>query len=133
MAALSIELRDMKWAIVASQHKSLRQAAAALNVRQSTLSRRLRESEERLGVQLFERTNGGTHPTSAGREFLAAARKILDETESALHKLRTRACGENGRLTIGIYASLSVGNMFATLVEHHRGFPDVEVHVVDGS
>jgi DNA-binding transcriptional LysR family regulator len=36
-------------------------------------------------------------------------------------------------LTIGIYASLSVGNMLATLIEHHREFPDVEVHVVDGS
>ncbi len=130
---LSIELRDMKWAIVASQHKSLRQAAGSLNVRQSTLSRRLRETEARLGVQLFERTNGGTRPTSAGREFLTAAQKILGETDAALRKLKSRTRGENGRLTIGIYASLTIGNMFATLVEHHRGFPDVEVHVVDGS
>ena len=69
---MNIELRDLRWAIVASQHRSLRQAADALSVRQSTLSRRLREVEQRLGVRLFERTTGGTSPTLPGREFLRA-------------------------------------------------------------
>ena len=130
---MTIELRDLRWAIVASQHRSLRQAAGALNVRQSTLSRKLREMEERIGAHLFERTNGGTHPTIAGCEFLASARHILAETDAALRNLKTRSRGESGRLAIGIYASLSTGNMFATLLDHHRAFPDVEVRTVDGS
>jgi hypothetical protein len=58
----SVEFRDLKWAIIASHHRSLRQAAEALDIRQSTLSRRLRDMEARLGAQLFERTNGGTRP-----------------------------------------------------------------------
>jgi DNA-binding transcriptional LysR family regulator len=89
--------------------------------------------EARLGAQLFERTNGGTRPTIAGREFLASARHILAETDAALRKLKTRSRGENGLLAIGIYASLSTGNMFATLLEHRRSFPEVEVHTLDGS
>jgi DNA-binding transcriptional LysR family regulator len=88
----------MKWAIVASRHRSLRQAAEALNVRQSTLSRRLREMEVKIGAQLFERTNGGTHTTWAGREFLASAQRIIAETESAVRTLRTRTRGETGRI-----------------------------------
>jgi DNA-binding transcriptional LysR family regulator len=36
---VTIELRNLRWAIVAAQHRSLRQAAEALNIRQSTLSR----------------------------------------------------------------------------------------------
>jgi DNA-binding transcriptional LysR family regulator len=108
---MSVELRDLKWAIAASQHRSLRQAAEHLNVRQSTLSRRLRGVENRLGVELFERTNGGTRPTIAGREFLLAATHILAETDSAFRKLQIRGRGENGRLSIGIYASLSTGNI----------------------
>lgn len=127
-----VEFRDLRWAVVASQNRSLRQAAEILNVRQSTLSRRLRDLEAHLGVQLFERTNGGTHPSVAGHEFLSAARRILAETESAIRKLKMRSRGENGRLTIGIYASLSTGNMYATLVEHHLRFPEVEIHTVDG-
>jgi DNA-binding transcriptional LysR family regulator len=130
---MSVEFRDLKWAIIASQHRSLRQAAEALNIRQSTLSRRLRDMEARLGAQLFERTNGGTRPTIAGREFLASARRILADTDAALRKLKTRSRGEDGLLSIGIYASLSAGNMFATLLDHRRAFPAVEVHTVDGS
>jgi DNA-binding transcriptional LysR family regulator len=63
-------MRDLKLAVITSQHRSLRQAAEAINIRQSTLSRRLRELEDRLGAVLFERTNGGTRPTVAGLEFV---------------------------------------------------------------
>src|SRR5262249_16471145 len=77
---MPIELKDLRWAIIATQHRSLRQAAERLNIRQSTLSRRLRSMEAMLGVQLFERTNGGTRPTIEGLEFLEAARGIIEET-----------------------------------------------------
>ena len=89
--------------------------------------------EERVGAQLFERTNGGTRPTIAGSEFLSSARHILGETDAALRKLQTRSRGENGTLTIGIYAPFSTGNMFATLSEYRRAFPDVDVRTLDGS
>jgi DNA-binding transcriptional LysR family regulator len=88
--------------------------------------------EGRLGVELFARTNGGTHPTEAGREFLEFASHILAETDSALRCLQTRSRGENGHLAIGIYASLATGNMYATLVDYRRKFPDVEVQTFDG-
>jgi DNA-binding transcriptional LysR family regulator len=63
--------------------------------------------EAQLGAQLFERTNGGTRPTVAGREFLASAQHILADTDAAQRsaaqrRLQTRARGENGRLAIGI-------------------------------
>lgn len=130
---MSVDLRDLPWAIVASQHRSLRQAAQALNVRQSTLSRGLKEMERRLGAELFVRTNGGTHLTIPGEEFCARASDILQAIDAALRRLKTRNRGENGLLTIGIYASLSTGNMFASLLDHRRSFPDVEIHTVDGS
>src|SRR5260221_6642925 len=76
---VTVELRDLKWAIVTSQHRSLRQAAQTLNIRQSTLSRRLRDLEYQLGAELFERTNGGTRPTTAGQEFLDTARRIIED------------------------------------------------------
>jgi DNA-binding transcriptional LysR family regulator len=56
----TIGLRDLRWVVTASQYRSLRRAAEALNIRQSTLSRRLRQVEHYLDAQLFERTNGGT-------------------------------------------------------------------------
>lgn len=123
----------MRWAIIASRYPSLRQAAEKLNVRQSTLSRRLRDLEHEVGATLFERTNGGTRPTMAGHEFLDTAKRIVEDTDVMIVRLKTRSRGESGQLTIGVHASLSAGNLRATLMEHRRMFPDVEIHLVDGS
>lgn len=128
-----IELRDFRLAIITSQHRSLRQAAEAIDVRQSTLSRRLRDLEYRLGAVLFERSNGGTRPTVAGLEFIELGRRVLDDTDTALRNLKSRSRGENGTLTIGLQVSWSAGNMHATLSDYLRRFPDVDVYTVDGS
>jgi len=130
---LAVELRIMRWAITAAQYRSLRQAAEMLNVRQSTLSRGLRDLEHHLGAVLFERTNGGTRPTFEGQEFLEAAKRIVGTTETIAMRLKTRSRGECGRLTIGVHSSLSAGNLRATLFEHRGRFPDVEAYLVDGS
>ncbi|WP_245573025.1 LysR family transcriptional regulator [Lichenihabitans psoromatis] len=100
--------------MTASHYKSLRRAAEALNVRQSTLSRCLRSLENELGAVLFERTNGGTHPTVEGVEFIEVARRIVEEVETIRVRLRTSSRGESGRLAIGVHTSLSTGNLRAT-------------------
>lgn len=130
---MNIEFRDLHWAIVAAQHRSLRQAAEALNVRQSTLSRRMRALEGILGAALFLRTSGGTRPTIAGDEFLCAARRLVDEVDDMRTRFRFRARGESGCLTIGVHASLTAGNLRATLIEHRQRFPRVNTSIVDGS
>ena len=133
MSRVDVELSDLRWAVVTSQHRSLRQAAEALNIRQSTLSRRLHEIERQLDVVLFERTKGGTNLTTVGREFVASATRILDGVDTELRRIKSRSRGELGLLTIGVHASPSAGHMHATLVEFHRRFPDVDVRTVDGS
>jgi DNA-binding transcriptional LysR family regulator len=102
-------------------------------MRQSTLSRRLRDLEHRIGAILFERTNGGTHLTAAGLEFVQFASRILEDAETALRNVRSRSQGEKGKLTLGVYASFAAGNTYATLADYHRRFPEVDVHTVDGS
>lgn len=96
---VNVELRDLRWAVVTSQHRSLRQAAQALNVRQSTLSHRLWFIEDRLGAEQFLRSNGGTHPTVAGLEFPDTAKRILEDTSAAFRKLKARSRGETGQLS----------------------------------
>jgi DNA-binding transcriptional LysR family regulator len=92
---VGVELRALRWAIIAAQHKSLRRAAETLNIRQSTLSRGLRDLEHRLGAILFERTNGGTRLTLAGEEFLDAARRLIKEAEAIAARVKMRSAGRN--------------------------------------
>lgn len=130
---MSIEFRDLRWAITAAEHRSLRQAAETLNIRQSTLSRVLRGLERELEAELFERSTGGTRPTSVGREFIAAAKRIVEDADAIANNLKIRSRGLSGTLAIGVHASLLAGNLRATLVEHREGCPGVVISLSDGS
>jgi DNA-binding transcriptional LysR family regulator len=68
-APVSIELKHLRYAEMAERCGSFRKAVDFLSLKQSNLSRRVRHLEEELGVVLFERTNGGVRPTSAGRDW----------------------------------------------------------------
>lgn len=127
------EIQDLKWVIAISQHRSLRQAATMLGVRESTLSRRLRDIEHRVGAVLFERSNAGTSLTTVGHEFLEIAHRLVADSEIAFARLRSSHKGESGLLTLGIYTALSAGNFRATLIEHQRNYTNVKIRTVDGS
>lgn len=81
---------------------SLMAAAEALYLTQSTLSYRIKDVEERLGVPLFIRN---THPvrfTDAGLRLLALADSVLPLIEDAKTDLSRIAGGDTGRLLMAI-------------------------------
>lgn len=128
-----IELKHLRYVEAAERCGSFRRAADALALRQSNLSRRIRDLEATLGVALFERTNGGVRPTLAGREFVYRVRHVLDELQMVIDRAKSVGRGEAGYLTIGFYTSLSAGNLRASLIEYGRRFPQVEISTVEGS
>ncbi len=125
------ELRQLRYAVIAAESPSFRQAAQALRVRQTTLSKRILLLEQRLGVPLFERTKRGAVPTPAGIEFARTARRILDDIDLLTSNARSVAKGEAGRLAIGLSTALSMGNLRAILQDFFKRFPDVELRVVE--
>lgn len=130
---MTIEIRHLRYAEAADRHGSFRKAADSLALKQSNLSRRIRHLEEHLGVSLFERTNSGVRTTAAGRDFLVGVRRILDELQTVVDSAKAAGRGEAGRIAVGFYTSLSVGNLRATLIEFARRFPDVEISTIEGS
>lgn len=56
---MTIEPGPLRNFIAAAEHGSFRRAAAAPDVKQSPLSRRVRRLEKDFGVKLFERSSGG--------------------------------------------------------------------------
>lgn len=117
---MAIELKHLRYTEVAERCGSFRKAADLLALKQSNLSRRVRHLEEQLGVALFERTNGGVRPTSAGQDFINGVRRVLNELQIVIDGAKAVGRGEAGYLTIGFYTSLSAGNLRASLVEYGR-------------
>ncbi len=72
-------LRQLDYVVALADHGHFGRAAEAVFVSQPALSAQVRELEERLGVQLFERNRRATRPTEVGAEVVHRARAILRE------------------------------------------------------
>ena len=72
---------QLKYVIAIASSKSFREAASRLFVSQPALSSTIRELEEELSIQLFERTNKGIRLTDPGKEFLAYAKEAVSQYE----------------------------------------------------
>jgi len=128
-----IGLLHLRYAVAAADYGSFRRAAEGLLLRQSTLSRCIRQLEEYIKLIVFERSSGGVRPTQAGRDFLRTARSILEQMDTLVASAQRAGRGEAGRLAIGFYTSLSAGNLRATLVDFARRFQQIEVGMTESS
>lgn len=129
----SVELRHLRFAIAAADHGSFRRAAELLHVRQSTVSRSIREFEDLIGTKVFERSSGGITPTLTGRSILSIARSVLEDLDALIATAKSNHSGKAGRLAIGFCTSLSAGNLRATLIEFMERFPQIELATTERS
>jgi len=71
---------DLRIALAVFQAGSYSAASHQLNVDETTVARRISRLERDLGVRLFEAVDGGRRPTEKGREVLASAKTIENQT-----------------------------------------------------
>lgn len=86
-----MDWRDLRIALALSRHPSLAEAARALQLDPTTVSRRISALEAALGTALFVRSGTGWTPTEAGRRVAEAAARMAGETRQLLHALDTSA------------------------------------------
>ncbi len=130
---MTIEPEPLRTVIAAAEHGSFRRAAAALDVKQSTLSRRGRRLGDYLGVKLFERSSGGVHVTAAGGDVVRTARRLLEQMDRMVLTARSAGRGEGGDITIGVCTSLSASKLRAVLTGYLQASPHIEIDIVERS
>ena len=128
-----IELRQLHQLIAIAEFRSLRAAAEALDVQQSTLSRTVRAIEDELGAILLERRHSGVELTEAGQAFLREAKSAIELLERAQRHARLAGRGKTGSLTIGIQTSLGTGFLKDLLRRDATAHPQVLLSAVDGA
>lgn len=126
-----IELRQLRYAVITADTQSFSRAAATLNVKQSTLSRRVLALEDRLGVKLFERTTRGAEPTENGRVFIEQARRIVTDIENLQTTARNVSYGLHGRIAVGYCSPLMAGNLKLAFTDYLNRYPDVQFDGVE--
>jgi DNA-binding transcriptional LysR family regulator len=109
--------------------QTFRGAAKALGIPASTVSAKLAQLENELGVRLFERTTRVVRLTDAGRryrELAAPAVEALVEAKRALSDLRAAPSG-----LLRVTAPMELGQFILgpVLTAYLRQYPEVRVHV----
>jgi LysR family transcriptional regulator, hca operon transcriptional activator len=125
-----LELRHLRYFVAVAEEGSLSEAARTrLHTAQPSLSRQLRELEDAVGVQLFERRSRGIVLTQSGRRFLEHSREILARIDQAVNDTR----GVRTVLRVGSLPGLEpeVVPRVTQLAQAHA--PDVEVRIVSAS
>lgn len=128
---MSIELRQLRYAVMTADKRSFARAADALNTKQSSLSKKVADLEIRLGVKLFERSTNGATPTEASKNVLEAARRILTDVDNLVTTARAMSYGDQGRLAVGFCSHLTGGNLRATIADYLLKYPDVQFDGVE--
>lgn len=103
----AFSLRQLQYALSLAQELNFRKAAERCHVSQPALSSQLAELEQALGVRLFERDKKRVLVTSAGRELLARAARVLLEADSLLESARRSADPLAGLLRLGVIPTVS--------------------------
>ena len=124
--SMTIELRQLRYAVLTADTRSFSRAATTLNMKQATLSLRVTQLEDQLGIKLFNRTTRGAEPTEMGKVFLESARRIITDVDNLQTTARAVSYGDQGRLAVGYSSSLMAGNLKQTFAEYLTRFPDVQ-------
>lgn len=96
-----LTLRDFEVVLAIAETGSTRAASERLHIAQPSVSRTLRNLEERLGVSLFTRSATGMALTASGDEFVSRAYEIILRVEDTSEFLQKVGKGVAGRIVIG--------------------------------
>jgi len=111
-----MNLQHLKYAVEVARSRSISKAAESLYISQPFLSKAIRELENDIGIDIFNRTSRGVIPTKKGEEFLIHAQSLLDHMEEleALYKVTPR---EEYHFEITVPISCYIAHAFVQFVQ----------------
>ncbi len=122
-----MELRHLRYFLCLAEELHFGRAAKKLHIAQPPLSQQIRQLEEELGLQLFERTKRRVQLTAAGAVFANAMQAVMSQIEQGVQAAQQASRGELGQLVIGFVGS-SAYNVLPSILQTFRArFPQVNL------
>jgi DNA-binding transcriptional LysR family regulator len=127
-----MDLKQLRYFVAVAEEGHITRAAVRLGIQQPPLSQQVQTLEKSVGTQLFRRHPKGVSLTAAGEALLVDARRLLQETEAILARMRAIGAGRAGLLKIG-FTSSAAAHAFTprVLSECRRAFPDIELQIAE--
>ncbi|WP_322056367.1 LysR family transcriptional regulator [Paraburkholderia sp. J63] len=128
---MNLTLRQLRAFVAVAEHNRFALAAEHLHLTPSALSMLIKDLESELGVKLLDRHTRMVRVTEAGREFLGAARRVLQDLDIAVLNSRERAACKHGKVAVASASVLAVTLLVPFMREFQAAYPGVRVVVRD--
>ncbi|GAB6178430.1 LysR family transcriptional regulator [Desulfobaculum senezii] len=122
-------LSDIPLLVEVAKQKSFTKAANSLGIGSSTLSRRIRLLEERMGVLLFYRDTRNVELTDNGAYLLDRCGYILDEVHKAHDAVVMNMQEPQGVVRVCMFLDLYDGLLKRVLLDFAERWPDIQLDV----
>lgn len=122
-----MDLNSTRMFVAVGRSGSLSAAADLLGVPLPTLSRRIRELERELGVQLLERSVRGTRLTDAGARLYGHASRGIEALEDGERSLRDDQAQLKGRLRLSLPPAFEP--WWILLARFRQQYPDIQLQI----
>lgn len=128
-----MELRVLKYFLMAAREENITRAAQLLHLTQPTLSRQLMQLEDELGVTLFQRSNHRIVLTQDGMLLRRRAQEIVDLAEKTSRDFARPDAALSGEIAIGAGETSSMAALANLVARFRAEHPRVRYRMTSGS
>jgi LysR family cyn operon transcriptional activator len=126
---LAMLARHIQYFLAVAEHHSFTRAAAALHVSQPALSQQVRQLEESLGAQLFDRSGRKTCLTDAGEAYLQYVHRASQELRDAKRAIHDVSDLSRGSLRVAVTPTFTTYLVGPLVEAFHCRYPNITLSV----
>lgn len=124
--------RQLQCVVSLARYGSFVAAASDLGLSQPALTRAIMRIETALGVRLFTRSTRRVALTTAGREFVPVAERLLADLDIGIRNMRALGGQQRGRLVIACLMSVAFGLLPRVIGDYRKAHDGVDLELREG-
>lgn len=126
-----MDLRQLRYFVAVAEQRHFGRAAKALHIAQPALTRQIKQLEQELGLQLFERHARGATPTTDAELLLERAHFLLRYSEQTRQDMLARQRLPQGPIAIGMPPGVAAVLTAPLAMAVKARFPQVRMTVIE--
>lgn len=131
MAVEHLTFKQLRAVVAVYKTRQISAAAGQLNVTQSAVSVLIRQCEEALGIQLFDRTTRSVIPTRAGENAYGVAERILSDIDMLAHTMSDLRDLRRGTVRVAATPATGLAMLPRTVQRFRADFPGITLVLDD--
>lgn len=126
-----MDIRQLRYFIEIARQKSFTQASARLRISQPALSKTVKNIEEEIGAEVFDRKNKSIALTDCGEVLLEAARKAVLQFDAITESLNDITTLKKGKLAVGIPSVIGTTYFAPIIARFKHAYPGIDLRIVE--